>query len=60
MSDINWLVQSQKKARSLKFWMYLEEELYYPYSENRCADQLCSAPLFLQRQKSSFLMTWLN
>ena len=41
-SHINQPVQSQNKARSLKFWMYVEEELYYPYSENKDADQLCS------------------
>ena len=39
-SDKNLPVQSQKQARSLKFWIYLEEELYYPSSENKGADQL--------------------
>ena len=34
-------VQSQKQARSLKFWIE-EEGLYYPCSENKGADQLCS------------------
>ena len=33
-------VQSQKRARSLNFWIYVEEELYYPSSENKGADQL--------------------
>ena len=36
-------------ARSMKFQIYEEEELYYPSSE--------SAPLFLHRQKSVFLVT---
>ena len=35
-------VQSQKKARIMKFWLYVEEELYYPCSENKGADQLHS------------------
>ena len=38
--DINRPVQLQKQARSLKFWSYVEEELYYPSSENKGADQL--------------------
>ena len=38
-SDTNQAVQSQK-ARSLKFWSYVEKELYYPNSENKGADQL--------------------
>ena len=36
MSDTNRPVQ----ARSLKFWILVEEELYYPSSENKGADQL--------------------
>ena len=39
-SDTNRHVQSQKMARSLKFWISKEEELYYPCSENKGADQL--------------------
>ena len=39
-SDTNQAVQSQKQARSLKFWTLVEEELYYPSSENKGADQL--------------------
>ena len=40
-SDTNRAVQAQKKkARSLKFRIYVEEELYYPSSENKGADQL--------------------
>ena len=35
-------VQSQKKVRILKFWVEVKEELYYPSSENKGADQLCS------------------
>ena len=41
-SDRNQAVQSQKQARSLKFQIQEEEELYYLYSENKGADQLCS------------------
>ena len=39
-SDINRPVQSQKRARSLKFSILVEEELYYPSRENKGADQL--------------------
>ena len=39
-SDTNQAVQSQKHARSLKFRISEEEELYYPCSENKDADQL--------------------
>ena len=39
-SDINRPVQSQKMARSLKFWSKVVEELYYPSSENKGTDQL--------------------
>ena len=39
-SDTNRPVQSQKRARSLKFRIKVEEELYYPSSENKGADQL--------------------
>ena len=49
-SDINQPVQSQKIDGSLKFWLYVEEELYYPCSENKGADQLrnyCQAYLRL-------------
>ena len=40
--DTNWPVQAQKRARSLKFRIFkkVEEELYYPISENKGADQL--------------------
>ena len=34
-SDTNRPVQAQKRARSLKFRIYVEEELYYPSSENK-------------------------
>ena len=40
--DTNQPVRSQKLARCLKFWVYVEEALYYPCSENKGADQLCS------------------
>ena len=39
-SDTNRPVQSQKRARSLKFWSEVEKEFYYPSSENKGADQL--------------------
>ena len=39
-SDTNRPVQAQKRARSLKFRIQVEEELYYPSSENKGADQL--------------------
>ena len=41
-SDTNQAAQAQKQARSLKFWIYKGEELYYPCSENKGADQLRS------------------
>ena len=50
MSDTNQLVQLQTMARSLKFRIQEEEELYYPCSENKGADQLrsyCEADLRL-------------
>ena len=39
-SDTNQAVQSHKQARRLKFRIYKEEEVYYPSSENKDADQL--------------------
>ena len=41
-SNTNRAVQPQKITRSLKFWIKKVEELYYPCSENKGADQLCS------------------
>ena len=41
-TDTNQAVQSQKKVRILKCWAEVEEELLYPCSENKGADQLCS------------------
>ena len=38
--DTNQAVQSQKQARSLKFWIWIVEELYNPWSKNKGADQL--------------------
>ena len=35
MSDTNQAVQSQKHAGSLKFQISKEEEVYYPFSENK-------------------------
>ena len=39
-SDTNRPVEAQKRGRSLKFRILVEEELYYPSSENKGADQL--------------------
>ena len=39
-SDTNRAVEAQKTARSLKFRIYKEEELYFPNGENKGADQL--------------------
>ena len=39
-SDTNRPVPAQKRARSLKFRISEEEEIYYPCSENKGADQL--------------------
>ena len=41
-SDINHAVEAQKMARGWKFWIEEEEELYYPCSKNKDADQLHS------------------
>ena len=41
-SDTNWTVHSQKMARDCTYWIKEEEELYYIFSENIGADQLCS------------------
>ena len=46
-SHINRAVQSQKMARGLKFRIKEVEGLYYPCSENKGADQLCSDDLRL-------------
>ena len=35
ISDTNWAVQSQKKIRIFKCLVEVEEELYYPRSENK-------------------------
>ena len=39
-SDTNRTVQPQKMTRGLKFRIKVVERLYYPYSENKGADQL--------------------
>ena len=39
-SDTNQAVQVQKMARGLKFRIHEVEELYYPCSESKGADQL--------------------
>ena len=71
-SDTNRAVQAQKMARTLKFRIQEEEELYYQSSENKGADQLrsyCEADLrlcfclyaivcFLMKRLISFLKTF--
>ena len=37
-SNTNRTVQAQKRARSLKFRIQIDEDLYYPSSENKGAD----------------------
>ena len=39
-SDTNRAVQSLNMSRGLKVWILIVEGLYYPYSENKGADQL--------------------
>ena len=34
-SDTNRPEQSQKQAKSMKFWIFIEEELYYLCSEKK-------------------------
>ena len=49
-SDANRAEQSQEMVRGWKFWIKKDEELYYPCSENKGADQLrsyCEADLRL-------------
>ena len=41
-SDTNRAVQAKKMARGWKFYIKKVEELYYPCSENKGADQLRS------------------
>ena len=48
-SDTSRAVQSQKIARSLKFWMKEEEGLYYPCRENKGADHFVG--FLMQRLK---------
>ena len=43
-SDTNRAVQAQKMARGWKFRIEEVEELYYPCSENKGADQLRCYP----------------
>ena len=52
-SDANRAVQAQKMAGDGKFWIKKVEELYYPCSENKGADQLrsyCEADLRSYRE----------
>ena len=53
-SNTNQAVQSQKQARSLKFRILEEEEVYYLCSENRGVDQLRICALFWHMQMVVF------
>ena len=65
-SNTNQPLQSQMIARSFKFRTKEEDGVYYPFSENKGADQLrgsasrlprsWSAPLFSQMQYVGFLI----
>ena len=58
-SDTNRSVKAQKRAKSLKFRIKVEEELYYASSENKGADQLrsyCEADLRLCFRLSRLLV----
>ena len=46
--DTNQPVQLQERARSLKCWIKIEEELYCPCSENKGANQLICAFVFFR------------
>ena len=70
-SDTNRAVQLQKMARLLKFQIYVEEGLYYPYSENKGADQLryleadlrlcfCICKMLVFSQRGSYCLFLLN
>ena len=57
--DTNRAAQAQNNTRSLKFRIEVEEELYYPCSENKGADQLrsyCEADLRLCFRLSRLLV----
>ena len=57
--DTNRAVQSQKMIKGWKFWIWKEEELHNPCSENKGADQLrsyCEADLRLCFRLSRLLV----
>ena len=59
-SDTNRPVRAQKRARSLKYRIEVEEALYYPSSDNKGADQLrsyCEADLRLCFRLCRLLVT---
>ena len=61
--DKNQPIQSQKKARSFKFWIIEKEGFYYMRNQNKHADRLCSycaASLLSHMQKSGIRMTRLK
>ena len=51
--DTNQAVQPQTTARGLKFRINVAEGLYYPYSENKGADQLRSLFVFAYANSNS-------
>ena len=67
-------MQSLNIARGLKFRIYVVEGLYYPYSENKDADQLrgyreadlrlcfriCKKPVFSRRGSYDNEFEWVN
>ena len=63
-SDTNRPAQAQKRARSLKFRILVEEALHYLSSENKGADQLCgyreADVRFVFAYADCFLMRWLK
>ena len=60
--DTNRAVQAQKRARSLKLRIKVEEELYYPSSENKgavtakliCAIVFANADCWFSHEASNF------
>ena len=59
VSDTNRAAQQQEMARGLKFRIKVVEASYYPYSENKGADQLRSYLRLCFRicKNAGFLMT---
>ena len=59
-SDTKRPIHPQKTARIIKFWLFVEEKMYYPSSENKGADIYYEADLclcFRLSKKSGFLIS---